>query len=168
MNNLLMLNNRQEVQNIDIIKIQGNNYYPQAIEKSLQQSHPCLRPNAGVVFSLEVNYQERLVVLQEVKRTYSRILNKDEVIKAIRAAALEEHKLQIYSVALLKANSLPKDAQGKIDRNACQDYFLKTNLDALHTWTINPQQDLQQLQTDVNALLENVQKFAQQTQFKVS
>jgi acyl-CoA synthetase (AMP-forming)/AMP-acid ligase II len=168
MNNLLLLSNRQKVQNIEIIKVQGSNYYPQAIEKSLKQSHPSLRPNAGVVFSIEVDYQERLVVLQEVKKTYSRILNVTEVIKAIRAAALEEHGLQVYTVVLLKTGSLPKDSHGKIDRDSCRDLFLNTNFDSLHTWTVKPQEDLQQLQIDVNTLLENVQMLAQQAQFKVS
>ncbi|WP_375495099.1 hypothetical protein [uncultured Nostoc sp.] len=152
----------------NIISIRGANYSTQAVEKTANQSHPSLRKNAGVAFPVEVNYQERLVVIQEVKRTYLRILNVDEVIQAIRSAVLEEHGLQIYAVVLLKAISLPKDSDGKIDRQTCQKIFLNASLDAIHTWTVNPQQDLQQLQADVDALLENIQMSIQQTQFKVS
>ncbi len=127
----------------------------------MKHSHRCLRRSAVVAFSVEVNYQERLVVLQEVKRIYLRILNADEVIKTIRSAALEEHGLQIYAVVLLKTGSLPKYSNGKIDSHSCQNAFLNASLDAIHTWTVNPQQDLQQLQADVDALLENVQMFQQ-------
>ncbi|MFN6478178.1 hypothetical protein [Nostoc sp. DedQUE07] len=181
MNFLVLVNQQQEeIQIVDesnlnlnkhsvrnIISIRGANYSTQAIEKTVTQSHPSLRQNAGVAFTVEVNYQERLVVIQEVKRTYSRILNVDEVIPAIRFAVLEEHGLQIYAVVLLKATSLPKDSDGKIDRQTCQKIFLNASLNAIHTWTVNPQQDLQQLQADVDALLENIQ-MSQQAQFKVS
>ncbi|MBC1213130.1 hypothetical protein GNE08_02685 [Trichormus variabilis ARAD] len=152
----------------NIISIRGCNHCTQTIEQCVKQSHPSLRPNAGVAFSVEVNDKERLVVVQEVKKTYSRILNVDEVIKAIRTALLEEYGLQIYAVVLLKTGSLPKKSDRKIDRHACQRAFLNASWDAIHTWTINPQQDLQQLQIDVNALLENVQMYVQQAQFKVS
>ncbi|BAY23187.1 amino acid adenylation domain-containing protein [Calothrix sp. NIES-2100] len=152
----------------DIITIRGCNHCTQAIEQSVKQSHPSLRPNAGVAFSVEINDRERLVVVQEVKKTYLRILNVDEVIKAIRTAILEEHGLQIYAVVLLKTGSLPKKSDRKIDRHACQNTFLNANWNAIHTWTVNPQQDLQQLQADVNALLETVQMCVQQAQLKVS
>ncbi len=174
MNHLVLVNPQKEkVQNLvdksdlnqqfvdDVISIRGCNYHTQAIEKTVKHSHPSLKPSAGVVFSVEVNYQERLVVLQEVKRSYSRIFNADEVIKAIRSAVLEEHELQFYAVVFLKAGSILKDSTGKIDYHACRNAFLNTSLDAIHNWTVNPQQDLQQLQKDVDALLEQMQLFVQ-------
>ena len=174
MNHLVLVNpQQQQVQKLfdksnlnqqlvnDVISIRGHNYHTQAIEKTVKQSHPSLKPSAGVVFSVEVNYQERLVVLQEVKRAYSRIFNADEVIKAIRSAVLEEHELQIYAVVFLKAGSIPKDSTGKIDYHACRNAFLNASLDAIHTWTVNHEQDLQQLQKDVDALLEQMQVFVQ-------
>jgi acyl-CoA synthetase (AMP-forming)/AMP-acid ligase II len=174
MNHLVLVNpQQQEVQKLfdksngnhqfvnNVISIRGRNYHTQAIEKTVNQSHPSLKPSAGVVFSVEVNYQERLVVLQEVKRTYSRIFSADEVIKAIRSAVLEEHELQIYAVVFLKAGSIPKDSTHKIDYHTCRNAFLNASLDAIHTWTVNYEQDLQQLQKDVDALLEQMQVFVQ-------
>ncbi|WGV24577.1 hypothetical protein [Halotia branconii] len=181
MNYLVLIENKQEELpslvnesnlNQESIKdgmtVKGCNSCIQAIEQCVKKSHPSLRPNAGVAFFVELNDQERLVVVQEIKKTYSRIINVDEVVKAIRTALLEDHGLQIYGVVLLKTGSLPKKLDRKIDYHACQNAFLDDSWDAIHTWTLNPQQDLQQLQADVNALLEHVQMYIEQSQFKVS
>ncbi len=54
----------------DVIIIRGRNYYPQDIELSVQKSHPVLQANVGAAFSIEVEAEERLVIVQEVERTY--------------------------------------------------------------------------------------------------
>jgi acyl-CoA synthetase (AMP-forming)/AMP-acid ligase II len=56
----------------DVIIIRGRNHYPQDIELTVAQSHPALRPGHGTAFGLEVKGKERLVVVQEVRRSYSR------------------------------------------------------------------------------------------------
>jgi acyl-CoA synthetase (AMP-forming)/AMP-acid ligase II/acyl carrier protein len=141
----------------DVIIIRGRNHYPQDIEVTVEQSHPALRAGAGAAFSVEINSQEKLVIVQEVERTYLRNLKGDEVIKAIRSSVSEQHELQVYAVVLLKTASIPKTSSGKIQRHACRTGFLNGSLDVLDAWTLNPQQDLLQLHSDVDSLLEQIQ-----------
>ncbi|HEX6289049.1 MAG TPA: amino acid adenylation domain-containing protein, partial [Herpetosiphonaceae bacterium] len=112
----------------DLIIIRGQNYYPQDIEQTVGLSHPVLRPNAGAAFSIEVDGQERLVVVQEVERQ-ARGTPPDELVAAIRRSVVEHHDLHVHAVALLKTGQIPKTSSGKIQRFACRAAFLAGTLD---------------------------------------
>jgi len=118
----------------DVIIIRGNNYYPQDIEMTVQESHAALRPGCGAAFAVEVNREERLVVVQEVERIYLRKLNVNQVIGAIRKAVSEQQGLQVYAVLLLKTASLPKTSSGKVQRRACKAKFLSGSLETVGEW----------------------------------
>lgn len=151
----------------DLIIIGGRNHYPQDIERTVEQSHPSLRPGCCVAFSIDVEGEEQLVVAAEVERhyqpTYRQPTNKrkdsveqnrlpdrngveigqsskledrllldvDAVVRAIRQAVAEQHELQVYTVVLLKINSIPKTSSGKIQRQACRTEFLTNSLSML-------------------------------------
>lgn len=152
----------------DLIIIRGANYYPQDIELTVEQSHPGLRSSYGAAFAIEVDGVERLVVAQEVERTYLRQLDIDEVIGAIRKAVSEQHDLQIYAVLLLKPASIPKTSSGKIQRHACQAGFLNGNLSIVSQWIAKPQEiDFIQLQTDIKNIWKQVQNSVQKTEAHV-
>ncbi len=104
----------------DLIIIRGRNHYPQDIETTVSEAHPALVPKAGAAFALEVDGEERLAVVHEVKRSALRDLDADAVVAAIRRAVSEQHELQVHTVALLKTGSLPKTTSGKIRRKACR------------------------------------------------
>ncbi|NEU79520.1 non-ribosomal peptide synthetase [Nostoc sp. UIC 10630] len=141
----------------DVIIIRGQNHYPQDIELTVQKSHSALRPNCGAAFSVEVEGVERLVIAQEVERSYLRQIDVDEVVRAIRQAVSEQHQLQVYAIVLLKTASIPKTSSGKIQRLACRDGFLNGNLDVVGDWTVSLQQvDLLQLQQEVEAQCDSV------------
>jgi len=112
----------------DVIIVRGRNHYPQDIELSFQKSHGALRPNSGAAFSVEVEGEERLVVVQEVERTYVRQLNSGEVVEAINQAVSLEHELAIDTIVLLKPGSIPKTSSGKIQRSVCRQKFLDGSL----------------------------------------
>ena len=143
----------------DVIIIRGQNHYPQDIELTVQKSHPALQPASGAAFSVEIKGEERLVIVQEVKRTYLRNLNVKEVVGNIVQATREQHGLQVYTAILVKTGSIPKTSSGKIQRHACKDRFLKGNLPILQDLSKDPAQkvDFQHLQTDVTSLLNKVQ-----------
>lgn len=112
----------------DMIIIRGGNYYPQDIEQSVEQSHPDLRSNCTAAFGIEIEGEERLVIVQEVERTSIRHFNQQEVMEAIRRSVFQDHELQAYAIALIKPASIPKTSSGKIQRHACRDQFLKNQL----------------------------------------
>ena len=120
----------------DLIIIRGRNLYPQDIELTVEQSHFALRPGGGAAFAIDVNDEERLVVVQEVERQH-RKADVAEVAAAIRAAIAEQHEAQVYAVALLKPGSVPKTSSGKIQRHACREGFLENTLDVIAVSTLD-------------------------------
>ena len=111
----------------DLIIIRGRNVYPQDIEWTAQQAHPALRPDAGAAFAVEVEGQERLVIVQEVERHAGR--QADEAILAIRRAVADRWELEVHAVALIRPMSLPRTSSGKVRRHACREQFLAGTLE---------------------------------------
>ncbi|OKH21105.1 AMP-dependent synthetase [Hydrococcus rivularis NIES-593] len=142
----------------DAIIIRGQNHYPQDIELTVEKCHPALRPNCGAAFAVEVNGSERLVIVQEVKRSYLRKLNVKEVVESIRRAVTAEHNLQVYATVLVKTESIPKTSSGKIQRHACRAGFLAGTLNVVEDWSENPKSKVKflQLQADVESILEKL------------
>ena len=121
----------------DVIIIWGRNHYPQDIEYSVQQSHKALSLDCGAAFTVEVNHQEKLVIVQEVERSYLRKLAVDEIVSAIRETVALNHGLQVYAILLIKPASIPKTSSGKIQRHACRQGFLKETLAVVGQWRQN-------------------------------
>jgi acyl-CoA synthetase (AMP-forming)/AMP-acid ligase II len=121
----------------DVIIIWGRNHYPQDIEYSVQQSHKALSLDCGAAFTVEVNNQEKLVIVQEVERSYLRKLAVDEIVSAIRETVALNHGLQVYAILLIKPASIPKTSSGKIQRHACRQGFLKETLAVVGQWRQN-------------------------------
>ncbi|HBY79455.1 MAG TPA: AMP-dependent synthetase, partial [Cyanobacteria bacterium UBA11148] len=118
----------------DLIIIRGRNHYPQDIELTVEQSHPALRPGCGAAFTVEVDDSERLVIVQEVERSYLRKLEVDNVVEAIRRAISQHYELQVDAIVLLKTGSIPKTSSGKIQRHACKTGFLDNTLMLVGIW----------------------------------
>jgi acyl transferase domain-containing protein/acyl-CoA synthetase (AMP-forming)/AMP-acid ligase II/acyl carrier protein len=123
----------------DLIIIMGRNHYPQDIEFTVENCHPALRPAGGAAFAMEINDTERLVIVQEVERSYLRKLNADEVIGAIRKAVAEHHDLPTHTIVLIKTNSLPKTSSGKVRRSTCRDELKAGTLDIVAQWSLDTQ-----------------------------
>jgi acyl-CoA synthetase (AMP-forming)/AMP-acid ligase II len=143
----------------DVVIIRGRNHYPQDIELTVEKSHPALRSACGAAFAVEVKGQERLVVVQEVERSYLRKLDVNEVVGNIREMVAQEHDLQVYTVLLLKTGSIPKTSSGKIQRHACQNRFLTGSLDVVEDWSESPQSKakFRHLNNEVESLLQQLQ-----------
>ncbi len=115
----------------DLIIIRGRNLYPQDIEKTVQESHVQLRPGGCAAFSVDVNGEERLIVVQEAERGASL---DQEVVNAIRQAVAEEYEVQPYAILIVKAGSVPKTSSGKVQRRASRRMFLSNSFEALAEW----------------------------------
>ncbi|MFY0577470.1 phosphopantetheine-binding protein [Cystobacter fuscus] len=110
----------------------------------MEESHPALKANGGAAFSVEVEDEERLVIVQEVERSYLRDLDVGEVVGSIRRAVSEHHELQVHAVVLIKTSSIPKTSSGKIQRHACRNGFLHKTLNAVGEWVENLQTEAKQ------------------------
>ena len=118
----------------DLLIIRGQNHYPQDIERTVETSHAALRPGGGAAFGVEVDGEERLVVVQEVQRTAMRGLDTVAVAEAIRVAVSRQHGLQVYAIQLLKPASIPVTSSGKIQRQACRSGYEAQTLNAIGQW----------------------------------
>ena len=110
----------------DLIIIRGRNLYPQDIELTAERSHSALRSGGGAAFSVDVEDEEQLVVVQEVE--FRQKPNVEEVTAAIRSAIAQIHGIQVYAVVTIAAGTIPKTSSGKIQRRAARADFLSGNL----------------------------------------
>ena len=108
----------------DLIIIRGRNHYPQDIEATLAGSHPALLSGTGAAFSVEVDDEERLVVVQEVRRRFRRNLDVEAVAQSVRQAIAIDHGLQTYCVVLVPPATISRTSSGKIQRRLCRTQFL--------------------------------------------
>lgn len=112
----------------DLIIIRGRNHYPQDIEFTVEKSHPALRVGCGAAFSVDMEGEERLVVVHEVERSHLRSLRTDEVMDAIRQTVSDQHELHVHAIVLIKPFSIPKTSSGKVQRHLCRAGFLQDDL----------------------------------------
>jgi FkbH-like protein len=115
----------------DLIIIRGRNHYPQDIEYTMEKAHPALSRGCGAAFSVEINGNERLAVVQELDRRH-RKTDPSAIVDAIREAIAAEHEINVYAVALLSPGGIPKTSSGKIQRHACHSGFLHKTLPLVH------------------------------------
>ena len=79
-----------------MIVIRGRNHYPQDIEATVERAHPSVRPHCSAAFAVEIEGQERLVVVAEVERHARRCLNVAQIAGDVRQAVSAQHGLQAH------------------------------------------------------------------------
>ena len=89
----------------------------------MQSSHPALKPEGGAAFSIELENEERLVVVQEIDTRWKH--EAPEIIETVREAISEEFEIQPAAVVLIRSARFRKHPAGKFDV-ADVARFLKT------------------------------------------
>jgi len=118
----------------DLIIIKGRNHYPQDIELTVEQSSPIIRAGCTAAFSIEVEHEERLVVVAEVRISQSGLApgeveqEIEKAMKAIRRNIAERHEITVYQVKFVRVGEVPKTSSGKLQRRACGMRFLAGSL----------------------------------------
>ncbi|WP_048751268.1 fatty acyl-AMP ligase, partial [Crocosphaera watsonii] len=120
----------------DLIIIRGTNHYPQDLEWTVQHLNPVFRSDYGAAFSVEVDGEEQLVVVQELERR-SGELDFEQLLGDIRQEIAEEHEIQTYAIVLAKSGTVLKTASGKIQRRACRQNFLNGSINIAAVWSDN-------------------------------
>ncbi|MEO1672220.1 MAG: fatty acyl-AMP ligase [Cyanobacteria bacterium J06631_2] len=131
----------------DMIVIKGRNHYPQDIEKTVEETSSWIRPSCVASFSVNVQGEEKLIVMAEVERRYwsnnrakarnngktatSEIMAVKDLTQIIRREIAKNHDLQVHTTLLLKPGTLPKTSSGKIQRHACRADFLENTVESL-------------------------------------
>lgn len=124
----------------DVIVLRGKNHYPQDIELTVEKADKAIISGASAAFSVDINGEEKLIIVAEIERKYRPRPHKerelkgylDNVLRSIRQQVMEEHEVQPYSIYLLKTSSIPKTSSGKIQRRACKNAYLNNGLEVWH------------------------------------
>ena len=117
----------------DVIIIRGKNHNPSEIESTCFSSHDALSLNGTSAFSVEIEGVERLVVIQEARRTSLRRFDFEEVIDSILSDISENHELAPYDIAIIPPGMLPKTTSGKIQRSKCKEMWLSNKFETIAT-----------------------------------
>ena len=139
----------------ELIIIRGQNHYPTDIEETISQlewNHDALRPGNCAAFSVQLDGQDELVIMQEVEprqtkgdRNKSNVddlsrtdAGHQQIMNAIREAVAKVHGIQAHSIFLLWPGSMPKTSSGKIQRREARaNYeakFLEGPSEVIYGW----------------------------------
>lgn len=113
----------------DLIILAGLNYYPQDIEKTVEASHPNVRPEGCAAFSVNGDGEERLVIVAETLGSEAL----EETVAAIRRMVNENHELRAHAIELIRQGTLPKTTSGKVQRRLCKTLFLQGGLSSMRS-----------------------------------
>jgi amino acid adenylation domain-containing protein/FkbH-like protein/non-ribosomal peptide synthase protein (TIGR01720 family) len=100
----------------DLIIVRGRNHYPDDIEDTVRSFRPGL--GASAVFSLDVNGQESVALIQEVDRK-PLDLDPEQLLTEIRAEVAKCHDLQLCTALLTRRGTIPRTTSGKVQRGLC-------------------------------------------------
>lgn len=117
-----------------LIIIRGRNIYPQDIEYAVERAHPAMASHSGAAFSVDVDEEERLVVVQEVRRENWKTLDVDAAFDSIRRAISDEFDIAVQAIVLILPMSLPKTTSGKVQRQLAKKLMLGSGLKELARW----------------------------------
>lgn len=127
--------NRNEVfvtgRSKDLLIVLGRNYHPQDIEHTVELSHEDLMKDNTAVFGVDVDGEEKVVVLHGVKRASMRTLSATAIFEAIKTSVAQEHGLLIHDIVLVKPTAILKTSSGKIRRQENKRAYADQELEVL-------------------------------------
>ncbi|ASZ14099.1 type I polyketide synthase [Chitinophaga pendula] len=115
----------------ELMVIRGQNIYPQDVEREMEKAHEALQPGAGCACSITTTTEEKLVLIQELKRSHYRDTDTEAVMAAIRTAVVKQFELPVHAIWLIRPGAMLKTSSGKIQRNACKQAYLNEQPEAL-------------------------------------
>jgi acyl-CoA synthetase (AMP-forming)/AMP-acid ligase II len=123
----------------DMIIIRGANFAPQDIEWVSQKCHPAVESAESAAFSLTIDGEESLGIVQELNRKdHPSNVDFEDVAATIREQISLEFEVRAYAVALVRRGTIPKTSSGKIQRRACRAALLGGSLETLFVLNDGP------------------------------
>jgi 3-oxoacyl-(acyl-carrier-protein) synthase/acyl carrier protein len=114
----------------DLIIIRGRNLYTQDVEDAVRQEVTGLDGTPAAAFSVPGPDSEKLVFVQEVARGQTPA-NADQLFRQVRQTIIEHFEVDVQSLVLIRAGSMPRSSSGKIRRRECQRLFLADELEVV-------------------------------------
>ena len=116
----------------DLIIIRGANFAPQDIEWIAQRCFPALENMETAAFTVTIDGEERLVVVQELdkKGRLDEFIHQEIAVR-IRESVAQEYEIRVHVVALVRRGAILKTSSGKIQRRACRAALLDGSLETI-------------------------------------
>jgi len=115
----------------DLIICDGHNHYPNDIEKTVESSHPVIRPSGSAAFSINTEEGERVIIIVEIENKTDG--EATEIIKAIRNAVSLHHELHVSDIRLTKPGGIPRTHSGKIKHYLCKNNYIAGDYNEIPT-----------------------------------
>jgi acyl transferase domain-containing protein/acyl-CoA synthetase (AMP-forming)/AMP-acid ligase II/acyl carrier protein len=115
----------------DLVIIDGTNHYPQDIELTVQHADPAIRVDHCVAFSIEVNDQEKLVVVAEADK---KLDDWSHVVRVIQKEISENHELELHALQIIRRGAIHKTSSGKLQRRVCRESYLHGEFETIFHW----------------------------------
>ena len=113
----------------NVVIIGGTNYYCQDIEQTVLDFDPnIIRPGCTIAFSVDVDLQEQLVILAEVRDPTS---IPPGLINNLKDRVGQIHGVRPSDIALLKPRTIPKTTSGKLRHSEAKQRWIN-NRQGLH------------------------------------
>jgi acyl-CoA synthetase (AMP-forming)/AMP-acid ligase II len=113
----------------ELIIVNGRNYYPHDIEKSLQGLHWAFRADSTAAFPIEMDGTTKVGLIQEIDRKFNRVIDLSDVAvveemqRSVRRVIADEHGLAIHGCVFVSHGGIPMTSSGKIRRRACAEIY---------------------------------------------
>ncbi len=102
----------------DIIILAGRNVFPEDIEKIVEESHEGIRTGRSIAFAMNVDTEEKLVVVAELANNFVQI-SKEEIENTARIAIAQQAQVALHDLYLVRSGELPRTLSGKKQRQQC-------------------------------------------------
>lgn len=125
-------------------------YYPQDIERTVENIVGFVRPNTCAAFSIEVDGEEALALVIEADRGLVRLVQRRDreqralddnghqqevegLVARIRQAVAQEYEIQLHRVTFVMPGTFPRTTSGKVQRSVCRSRMLKGELEEVYS-----------------------------------
>lgn len=116
----------------DLLIVRGKKHFPQDLEATVEARRPELfRPGCAAAFAVEIEGEDRVVVVQEVQRGSGDPAQLERAAAEAAQAVFDDHGIGVHAIVLIAAGDLPKTSSGKVQRHAARELYLTGQLAAL-------------------------------------
>lgn len=107
----------------DLIIVDGANHYPSDIEQTVERVHPAVRDNRVAAFGVDVEGEERVVIVAEIDPRKLDESGVDALGRGVGKAVMGEHNVRVHEFLAVRAGAIPRTSSGKVQRSSCRTRY---------------------------------------------
>jgi|SRR5690625_1059641 len=121
----------------DLIILQGQNYYPQDIEYTVEDSHSLINNEKVAAFKIVKDGKEGVVIAAELDRKFRHTKNiqnnqetrdVNELKKIVKTNIVRKYQIHVHEIVFLFPGGIPVTTSNKIQRKKSKEQYLNKQL----------------------------------------